>query len=269
MASVRAARARNERQALAREDYSSDSDSDDESCGGLEGLNSTKVRHGFIQKVYCILGAQLLVTTVIAAFFMQHTRHWMHTQPDKVFAILSMCSVTSIAIMLVFMCCPDTMRQHPTNYILLSVFTVAEACMVGFICVQYKTHSVMLALGITTFIVLSLTAFAFQTKYDFTGFAPYLFVAMMCFMGFGFMMTIGSFFFPYSPAFQGLRLVYSALGALLFSFYLVFDTQMIIGGKHTQFQFSIDDYCMAAIALYLDIIQLFIHILQLIGERDN
>ena len=61
-------------------------------------------------------------------------------------------------------------------------------------------------------------------------------------------------------------LVYCVAGALLFSFYLIYDTQLIIGGNHKH-HFSIDDYCMAAINLYIDIIQLFLWLLQIFGKR--
>ena len=44
-----------------------------------------------------------------------------------------------------------------------------------------------------------------------------------------------------------LHLVYAALGTLVFSLYLVFDTQLILGGKHKKYQFSIDDYVFAAL----------------------
>jgi len=40
---------------------------------------------------------------------------------------------------------------------------------------------------------------------------------------------------------------------------------MIIGGKHKH-KFSVDDYAMAAITLYLDIIQLFLKLLQILGQ---
>jgi len=57
-------------------------------------------------------------------------------------------------------------------------------------------------------------------------------------------------------------------GVLLFTFYIVFDTQLLIGeyGGH-KVQFGIDDYVFAALNLYLDIINLFLHILSLFGER--
>ena len=65
---------------------------------------------------------------------------------------------------------------------------------------------------------------------------------------------------------QTLQLVYAWAGALLFSFFIVYDTQLIVGGKHSH-EFSIDDYAFAAISLYLDIVQLFLYLLRIFGQR--
>merc|ERR1719284_748573 len=95
-------------------------------------------------------------------------------------------------MMCVFMCKPDMMRTSPTNYILLGLFTLAQSFVVGIICTQYTQQSVLIALGITSLVVVGLTAFAFQTDYDFTGFGPYLFCGCLVLMGFSFMLAITS-----------------------------------------------------------------------------
>lgn len=53
---------------------------------------------------------------------------------------------------------------------------------------------------------------------------------------------------------------------MLFGIYLIIDTQMILGGK--TIELSIDDYALAAMLLYIDIIQIFLYILQLLGKKD-
>ena len=65
-----------------------------------------------------------------------------------------------------------------------------------------------------------------------------------------------------------LNVVYASLGAVIFSIYIVVDTQMMMGGKH---QYSIDpeEYIFATLNLYLDIINLFLMILSLVGRSDN
>lgn len=62
-----------------------------------------------------------------------------------------------------------------------------------------------------------------------------------------------------------LNIVYASLGALLFSFYLVFDTQLMIGGDH-KLSISPEEYIFAALNLYLDVVNLFLYILALVGR---
>ena len=66
-----------------------------------------------------------------------------------------------------------------------------------------------------------------------------------------------------------MQMVYSAVSVLLFSFFVIFDTQLMLGrwGGH-ELEFDLDDYVFAAMNLYLDILNLFINILQLLGNRN-
>jgi hypothetical protein len=59
----------------------------------------------------------------------------------------------------------------------------------------------------------------------------------------------------------------STVGALLFSAFIVHDTQLVVGGKKRQLNTS--DYVLGAITLYLDIINLFFYLLRLFGEMQN
>ena len=53
------------------------------------------------------------------------------------------------------------------------------------------------------------------------------------------------------------------------SFYIVYDTQLIVGGEHKKIMFHTDDYVLASVSLYLDVINLFLMILRLLnGERE-
>jgi hypothetical protein len=69
--------------------------------------------------------------------------------------------------------------------------------------------------------------------------------------------------FTSSPFIQNL---YCCIGVILFGFYLIIDTQMILGGKTVEI--AIDEYCLAAMLLYIDIIQIFLYLLQLLGNKD-
>merc|ERR1719145_545229 len=90
-------------------------------------------------------------------------------------------------------CCPDTFRRFPTNYICLFFITVLMAIVVGFSSAQYTWQSVLLAFGVTVLIFLAMTAYAWTTTTDFTGFGPYLFAFMMVLMFWGFTISILGF----------------------------------------------------------------------------
>jgi len=62
-----------------------------------------------------------------------------------------------------------------------------------------------------------------------------------------------------------MRLFCAMFGTFLFSFYLVIDTQMIVGGKNKNcHRISEDSYILASVLLYLDIINLFLYILEMV-----
>jgi len=219
-----------------------------------------EVRSGFITKVYGILTAQLVLTAACAAPFVtdQALRAWV-----KVHGFPLVIGVTILNILfLCFLICPcgceKNMRTFPTNYLLLGGFTITEGLLVGVVCASYTVDSVVFAVFATGVLVFGLSMYAMTTKSDFTGMGPYLFAGMLVLMMFG----LFAFFLP----FPIMHKIYCCIGILLFSFYLIYDTQMIMGKG--ELAIGIDDYVFAALQLYMDIIQLFLFILQLFGNRD-
>ena len=61
---------------------------------------------------------------------------------------------------------------------------------------------------------------------------------------------------------------YAAAGALIFMVYIVYDTQIMMGGKH-KYALDPEEYVFAALNLYLDIINLFMYLLTIIGVSKN
>lgn len=216
---------------------------------------------GFVRKVYSILSVQLLLTAVIAYPVMQLGRQWLMHNMGIFYAVMALQVVCLIAIT-----CYKGLRTFPQNYIFLFVFTATEGVLVGIICTGYTGPSVAVAALMTTLIFFMLTAFAWTTKSDFTGAGPYLMAALFTLLS----VTIVMFILQASGAppavVNPLSTMYAGCGALLFSFFIVHDTQLMIGGRH-KVQFSIDDYCFAALNLYLDVINLFLLLLEMFGQK--
>ena len=77
-------------------------------------------------------------------------------------------------------------------------------------------------------------------------------------------MLIALIFFGIAAIFiRELELVYSCLVVIVFGMYLVYDVQMVVGNG--RYSFTLDDAYLAAINIYLDIVNLFLHILRIIG----
>merc|ERR1711972_32058 len=104
-------------------------------------------------------------------------------------------------------------------------------------------------------------------KTDFTGCGPYLMAGLLGLMAFGLVLSLLSIFGGGMPD-SKLRLVFACCGVLVFVLFIIYDTQMILGGAHVKHEFSVDDYVLAALSLYLDVINLFLYLLQIFGDRQ-
>ena len=213
---------------------------------------------GFIRKVYGILATQLLITAfmTLLPYVSEGLRTWLlgHQWLALVFGIVG------IALSCTLFCVQSLARQVPTNYYLMFAFTVCEAYIVMQVCaIVNDMQTVIAATFMTAGIVVGLTFYALTTKRDFTAYGGLLFAVGAAFLMFG----LFSVFFGFAA-----RLVYCLLGVILFSVYLVFDTQYIIGGNG-RYSLSREDYILGAVILYLDIINIFLYIVQILAALKD
>ncbi|XP_078581227.1 protein lifeguard 1-like [Branchiostoma floridae x Branchiostoma japonicum] len=234
------------------------SDDSEAFAGANMEFDDSVVRRSFMRKVFSILMVQLVVTIGIIAIFLYveevntfaKTHHWMY------YVALGVTFVMIITLA----CCPNIRRNFPVNFICLAIFTLAEGYLLGSISAAYGADAVMWAAAITAIVSLSLTIFALQTKIDFTVMGGCLFVFLIVLLCFGILCAIIRNHYA--------NIAYSALGALLFAFYLVYDIQLMMGGKH-KYSISPEEYIFAALNLYLDIVNMFLYILYLVSAAKN
>ncbi|KAG8899880.1 hypothetical protein FRB99_006398 [Tulasnella sp. 403] len=147
-------------------------------------------------------------------------------------------------------------HSHPLNLALLSLFTFFEAFTVGLIIGFYDQVIVLQALLITLGVFLGLTLFTYQSKYDFSGMGPFLFAGLLVLVMAGFV----GIFIPFSKT---MDLIYAIGGAIIFSGYIVYDTFIITK------KLSPDEAIIAAISLYLDLLNLFLSILRILNNVEE
>jgi len=233
---------------------------DPEDLSQMKGFDFSEetIRRGFIRKVYSILSIQLMVTLafIFLIAYEDNTRLFVKSTP----VLLIVALVVVFAALIAMICCENVRRTAPTNFIMLTIFTLAETYLVGASTMRFAPQDVLLAVGVTCAVVIGLTIFAFQTRWDFTMLGGVLFVAVILLFLFGLL----AMFMPG----RTMTLVYSSCGAILFSIYLIYDTQMMMGGKH-KYSISPEEYIFGALTLYLDIINIFIYILSIIGASKD
>ncbi|NXB82088.1 LFG3 protein, partial [Donacobius atricapilla] len=228
-----------------------------------------KVRHTFIRKVYAIISLQLLVTVgIISVFtFVHPVRSFVQRNAAIYYASYAVFLVTY----LVLVCCQGPRRRFPWNIILLSIFTLAMGLMTGTIASMYQTKAVLIAMLITAIVAIVVTIFCFQTKAR-RGMHP---APPSVGQVRGACRTCSAMpaacQHPGSPCscslpaqVPWLHMLYAAIGAVAFTLFLAYDTQLVLGNRKNTL--SPEEYIYGALTIYTDIIYIFTFILQIVGR---
>mmetsp|Transcript_27963 Transcript_27963/g.46873 ORF Transcript_27963/g.46873 Transcript_27963/m.46873 type:complete len:263 (+) Transcript_27963:170-958(+) len=215
------------------------------------------LRIGFIRKVYGILSAQLILTAAVAG--------WIVTSPatrDAIATTPGMMTVAGLAPVLGLIPLFCYRNSHPLNLGLLAIWTCTIALTVGVVTSVYSTAIVFQALVLTACTVVGLTLYTFvgvKKGQDFGFLGPMLFAGLCTLM-------VASFMQMFFPMGDFTNFLLAVGGAGIFSIYIVYDTNELI------LRHSVDEYVWASVGLYLDIINLFLKLLQILqylqGGRD-
>lgn len=204
------------------------------------------IRLGFLRKVFGILAVQLLMTTAVGVVFVSTpvlkaaVIQWSWMMPLGLFM--------SIGLLIAMMI---KRNDYPANFILLFLWTGCQSYTVGVVASFAEKDVVIQAFFLTTVVVISLLFYTMQTKRDFSAMGSSLF-AVLC------VLIIGGILQMFLMNHM-LEFVLSLGGAVLFSLFIIYDVQMIMNTM------AAEEYILATITLYLDIINLFLHILRLLS----
>ncbi|XP_074312097.1 BI1-like protein [Silene latifolia] len=218
------------------------------------GYGENQLRWGFIRKVYGILSAQLILTTIVSLATVLYTPINETLRNNSglllLFAILPLVLLWPLYVY---------QQRHPHNLIILGLFTICLSLTVGVSCANTDGKIVLEALILTAAVVCSLTGYTFwaaKKGKDFSFLGPVLFGSLVGIVVAGFLQA----FFPLGSTSV---LIYGGFSAIVFSGYIVYDTDNLIK------RFSYDEYIWASVTLYLDILNLFLTILRMLKQGEN
>ncbi|MBU1689853.1 MAG: Bax inhibitor-1/YccA family protein [Gammaproteobacteria bacterium] len=208
-----------------------------------------------LRNTYMLLGLSMVPTVIGAVIGINLNFSFMAQSPFMGFILM-------MAVMFGLFWGISKNRDNGLGVALLLGLTFFMGLMLGPI-LQAALHLrngaqlVGMAAGGTGLIFFSLATIATVTKKDFSFMGKFLFIGLILLI----VAMIANMFFQI-PAMQ---LTISAIAVLIFSGFILYDVSRVVTGGET-------NYIMATLAIYLDIYNLFVHLLSLLmaltGERD-
>jgi FtsH-binding integral membrane protein len=208
-----------------------------------------------LRNTYMMLALTMIPTIIGAAIGTSLDLSFMAASPI-------MYSLLMFGVMMGMLFAVAALRNSAWGIAALLGFTLVAGLFLGPI-LQVALHLkngaqlVGMAAGGTGIIFFSLATIATVTKKDFSFMGKFLFIGLILLIA----ASLANLFFQI-PA---LSLTISAIAVMIFSAYILFDVSQIVHGGET-------NYLMATLALYLDIYNLFVNLLNLLmafaGERE-
>nr|GEV41769.1 BI1-like protein [Tanacetum cinerariifolium] len=212
------------------------------------------LRWGFIRKVYGILAAQMVLTTLVSFATV------LYAPVNEMLRGNSGLLLFMVFLPFILLWPLHVYQQkHPLNLVFLGLFTASLSLTVGVTCANTDGKIVLEALILTSAVVTSLTAYTFWASKkgkDFSFLGPILFTSLVILLVTSFMQMV----FPLGPTSNA---IIGGFGAVIFSGYIIYDTENLIK------RFTYDEYIWASVTLYLDILNLFLTILRMLNRGDN
>ncbi len=222
----------------------------------VQQFERPEIQKKFLTRVFSIVFAQVLVTGLVMA--------GLRASPMVVFSIVRRLGYAAFLLPMIplfwLQFSHSARMSAPLNYILLTSFTLLQGVALGAATLPFPTQLVLRAAAATAIATGGLTTYALTTRRDFTARGGMLTTGLITLLAMGIMQGImgGSW----------LAAVHSSFGILLFCGFLVYNVQLMMGGGK-KLQLRPDEHILGAITIYVDIINLFLYLLNSMSRSEN
>lgn len=209
-------------------------------------------RATLVRRTYGLVFAGIVVTILGTAF--------TATQPALYNAVLAHPFITMICWFAPLMVAQSQSRVFPRNVILTLIFNFVTGVMLAPMMLAYLKYQpgALAEAGLLTFATFgALTLYATFSRRDFSAWGGFFSVGVIVLL---ITMLVGMYF----PSVGGSMWI-SAAGVFVFAGLLVFDTWRITRSG----QLTDQDYAFAAVTIFVDLLNLFLFILSLVGGGDR
>ena len=205
-------------------------------------------RATLVKRTYGLVFVSIIVTVIGVAFCL--------SQPTVFEAVARHPFITMLAMFAPLWMAMRARTEFPKNIILTLIFTFIEGIFIApFLALaESRAPGVISQAGILTLSTFGvLTLYAVVSKRDFSAWGSFFIVGLWVLIA----TSIMNFFFQSTVA----SLWIAGATVLVFSGLLVFDTWRLLRTN----QYGADDYVPAAVNIYLDLLNIFLAIVRLLG----
>jgi FtsH-binding integral membrane protein len=211
-------------------------------------IRSGEERATLVRRTYGLVFVSIIITALGVAFCL--------SQPSLFQAVREHPFITMLAMFAPLWMAMRARREFPRNIVLTLLFTFIEGIFIApFLALaESRTPGIIGQAGILTLSTFGvLTLYAVISKRDFSAWGSFFMVGLTVLI----VTSLLNFFFRSTIA----SLWIAGATVLVFSGLLVFDTWRLLRTN----QFGADDYVPAAVNIYLDLLNLFLAIVRLLG----
>ena len=201
---------------------------------------------GFIRKVYGLLMVQMLIVLGVC-IFANYNKTFQYLLSFR--SLLILANIILIGIMLLLLIKMNWMMKVPLNYFLLLLFTLSFSWIIARETYKCKLQNVIVSFCFTILTVFILTIYTFFTERKVK-------MAVWAIL-ISFILIIVSIFLYIFLRIRILILFMNILCVVIFSLYLVYDTERILTTRGGTLVFA-DAYILAVMLLFIDITYIFL-----------
>lgn len=213
-------------------------------------IRTGEERATLVRRTYTLVFVSILVTVFGASFGM--------SQPALMQTVLKHPFLSMIGVFAPLLMATRTRQQFPANIGFVLLFTFLEGIFLAPLLKAYgqaQPGLITEAAGLTISAFGVLTLYAFVSRRDFSAWGSFLITGLWVLIA-----TMFISYFFHSPLAD---LWIASVTVLIFSGLLVFDTWRLRN------VYGPDDYVGAAVNIYLDLLNMFLAILRILGGRRN
>lgn len=215
---------------------------------------SLSVRLNFIRKVYAILLIQLIATTAtsVIACFVPEIKNFLN---NNIILMLVLMLVLFFMSFVIYFGRGFFLRRAPYNYIFLLIFTSIMSYILAGLCANTNYKVVILALVMTLTVTFAITAYACISTSDLT-IKGGIIVQVISILA----LALSVYFIGGSFGIKIIHILLCIFGAIFYGMFLLIDSMMLFSDE--KWGFKVDDYVLAALTLYIDIVLIFIKMIE-------